>query len=72
MKAGINDGFLTPFKVHRIQTTLDTYFYTSDDDVIEGEVEEGRIYEEKDFNRTIEILLALPSGATVVESLGVF
>ncbi len=55
LKEGINDGFLTPFKVKRIQTTLDTYIYTSDDTVIEGDVEEGRIYEEADFNRIIEI-----------------
>ena len=55
LKEGINDGFLTPFKVKRIKTTLDDYIYTSDDEVIEGEVEEGRIYEEKDFNRIIEI-----------------
>lgn len=55
LKEGINDGFLTPFKVKRIQTTIDTYFYTSDDTIIEGEVEEGRIYEEADFNRIIEI-----------------
>ncbi len=55
LKEGINDGFLTPFKVRRIQTTIDDYIYTSDDTVIEGEVEEGRIYEEADFNRIIEI-----------------
>jgi type I restriction enzyme R subunit len=55
LKEGINDGFLTPFKVMRINTTLDEYVYTSDDQVIEGEVEEGRIYEESDFNRIIEI-----------------
>lgn len=55
LKQGVNDGFLTPFKVKRIQTTLDDYVYTSDDRVIEGEVEEGKIYEEGDFNRTIEI-----------------
>ncbi len=55
LKEGINDGFLTPFKVKRIKTTLDDYIYTSDDEVIEGEVEEGRIYEESDFNRIIEI-----------------
>ncbi len=55
LKEGINDGFLTPFKVKRIQTTLDEYMYVSDDTVIEGEVEEGRIYEESDFNRIIEI-----------------
>ena len=55
LKEGINDGFLTPFKVKRIKTTLDDYRYTSDDTVLEGEVEEGKLYEEKDFNRTIEI-----------------
>ncbi len=51
----MNDGFLTPFKVKRIKTTLDDYVYTSDDQIIEGEVEEGKIYEESDFNRIIEI-----------------
>lgn len=55
LKEGINDGFLTPFKVKRIQTTLDEYIYTPDDKVIEGEVEEGKIYQEEDFNRIIEI-----------------
>ncbi|HRD80298.1 MAG: DEAD/DEAH box helicase family protein [Saprospiraceae bacterium] len=56
LKEGINDGFLTPFKVKRIKTTLDDYRYTSDDTVVEGEIEEGKLYEEKDFNRTIEIV----------------
>jgi type I restriction enzyme R subunit len=55
LKDGINDGFLTPFKVKRIKTTLDEYIYTSDDDLIEGEIEEGKEYKEKDFNRSIEI-----------------
>lgn len=55
LKEGINDGFLTPFKVKTIKTTLDSYIYTSDDQVIEGEVEEGRIYKEADFNKIIEI-----------------
>lgn len=56
LKDGINDGFLTPFKVKRIKTTLDDYRYTSDDTIVEGEIEEGKLYEEKDFNRTIEIV----------------
>jgi len=55
LKEGVNDGFLTPFKVKRIQTTLDKYVYTSDDQIIEGEVEAGKIYQEEDFNRIIEI-----------------
>jgi len=56
LKEGINDGFLTPFKVKRIKTTLDDYVYTSDDQIIEGEIEEGKIYTEPEFNKTIEIL----------------
>ena len=55
LKDGINDGFLTPFKVKRIKTTLDDYIYTSDDYIIEGEVEEGKNYTEDDFNKIIEI-----------------
>lgn len=55
LKEGINDGFLTPFKVKRIQTTIDEYTYVSDDKVVEGIVEAGKTYKEADFNRTIEI-----------------
>jgi len=55
LKEGINDGFLTPFKIKRIKTTLDDYIYTSDDQVVEGEIEEGRLYTEPDFNKIIEI-----------------
>jgi type I restriction enzyme R subunit len=55
LKDGINDGYLTPFRVKQIATTLDEYVYTPDDSVIEGEIEAGRRYEEKDFNKVIEI-----------------
>jgi type I restriction enzyme R subunit len=55
LKDGINDGFLTPFKVKQISTTLDEYVYTSDDTLVEGEIEEGRRYTEADFNKVIEI-----------------
>ncbi|HLA08666.1 MAG TPA: type I restriction-modification enzyme R subunit C-terminal domain-containing protein, partial [Anaerolineales bacterium] len=55
LKEGINDGFLTPFKVRRMQTSLDEYIYTSDDTVVEGEIEVGKVYKESDFNRIIEI-----------------
>ena len=55
LKEGIQDGFLTPFKVKRIQTTLDEYVYTDDDEVIQGEPESGRLYTEGDFNRKIII-----------------
>ncbi len=55
LKDGINDGFLTPFKVKQISTTLDDYVYTPDDRVMEGTVEYGKRYSEADFNRIIEI-----------------
>jgi type I restriction enzyme R subunit len=55
LKDGINDGFLTPFKVKQIATTLDDYVFTPDDKVVEGDVEEGKRYREPQFNRTIEI-----------------
>jgi type I restriction enzyme R subunit len=55
LKEGINDGFLTPFKVKRIKTTMDDYIFTGDDELIDGEVEEGKLYKEADFNKIIEI-----------------
>ncbi len=55
LKEGINDGFLTPFKVKQIASTIDDYIYTSDDDVVLGEIEEGRRYNEGEINRIIEI-----------------
>ncbi len=55
LKDGINDGFLTPFKVRQIATTLDDYVYTPDDHLLEGEVEPGKRYGEDDFNRRIQI-----------------
>jgi type I restriction enzyme, R subunit len=41
--------------VRQFATTLDDYVFTPDDSVLEGEVEEGRRYQESDFNRIIEI-----------------
>ena len=55
LKEGINDGFLTPFKVKQVSTTIDEYVHTPDDKVIEGEIEEKKIYSEADMNRVIEI-----------------
>ena len=55
LKEGIQDGFLTPFKVKRIQSTLDDYVYTPDDEILEGEVDEDHVYTEPDFNTRIVI-----------------
>ena len=55
LKEGINDGFLTPFRVKQFATTIDDYTYTPDDAVVEGEVVPGKRYTESDFNRVIVI-----------------
>jgi len=55
LKDGINDGFLTPFKVKQYSTTLDEYVHTPDDKLIEGQIETGKRYVEADFNKIIEI-----------------
>ena len=56
LKEGINDGFLTPFKVLSIVGTMDEYVYTPGDGiVVSGEPEPGRLYKEGDFNRIISI-----------------
>ena len=55
LRDGIEDGYLTPFKVRQMASTIDDYVYAPEDDVIQGEVEAGRRFTEQDFNRTIEI-----------------
>jgi type I restriction enzyme R subunit len=55
LKQGIQDGYLTPFKVRQIATTIDDYLYTPDDQIVRGEIVDGKRYSERDFNRTIMI-----------------
>jgi len=56
LKEGINDGFLTPFKLMQIVGTMDEYVFTPGDGVvIEGDPEPGKVYTEGDFNRIITI-----------------
>jgi len=55
LKSGINDGYLTPFKVRQIETNLDEYTYTLENETLEGTVNQEKTYTEKDFNRIIEI-----------------
>lgn len=56
LKEGINDGFLTPFKVYPIVGTMDEYVYTPGDGVVvHGDPEPGKVYKEADFNRIITI-----------------
>jgi type I restriction enzyme R subunit len=65
LKEGINDGFLTPFRVKQYATTLDEYRFTSDDKLVEGEIEAGKLYEEKDFNRSIAERRNWPQAASI-------
>ncbi len=53
LKEGINDGFLTPYKVMRITTNIDEFKYSYHEDVVRGEIDEDKTYTIKDFNRTI-------------------
>lgn len=55
LKEGIEDGFLTPFKVRQMISTIDKYVYDPKDQIVSGEIEEDREYDEADFNRKIEI-----------------
>jgi type I restriction enzyme R subunit len=55
LKEGIGDGYLTPFRVRKYQTTIDDYTYTPDDTVVAGDVEVGKLYTGGDFNRVIVI-----------------
>ena len=48
LKQGIEDGYLTPFRVWVSTSNIDTYIYNPDDDV-EGEIDKNKIYTEKDF-----------------------
>jgi type I restriction enzyme R subunit len=34
---------------------MDDYMFTGEDELIDGEVQEGKLYKEADFNRIIEI-----------------
>ena len=54
LKEGIQDGFLTPYKVKRVRTNIDEYIHTSDSKVLQGQATKDR-YDIKDFERTITI-----------------
>ena len=55
LKQGIEDGYLTPFRVCISESNIDTYQYDPTDDV-EGDIDPNKIYTEKDFyNGDIEM-----------------
>lgn len=55
LKDGIGDGFLTPFKVRQMASTLDTYTFSDGDEVVSGEIDPDRVYTEADFNTKLVI-----------------
>jgi type I restriction enzyme R subunit len=55
LKDGIEDGFLTPFRVRKYATNIDEYVYDPEDDVLEGDIEAGEEYTDGDWNTKIEI-----------------
>jgi type I restriction enzyme R subunit len=55
LKDGIEDGFLTPFRVRKYTTNIDEYVYDPEDDVLEGDIAAGEEYTDGDWNTKIEI-----------------
>lgn len=55
LKEGINDGFLTPFRVQEITTNIDTYQFNPEDEILSGEIDPDKIYDMDDQNRIIQI-----------------
>lgn len=54
LRQGIEDGFLTPFKVRQMASTIDEYVWDGTDEIVSGEVEKDR-YTEADFNTKLII-----------------
>ncbi|MBJ7880994.1 EcoAI/FtnUII family type I restriction enzme subunit R [Gelidibacter salicanalis] len=70
LKEGIQDGFLTPYKVKRVTTNIDEYIHTNDSRIIQGEVTKDR-YEIKDYNKSITINQRTDLEArTILEHIG--
>lgn len=54
LNEGINDGFLTPYRVKRVRTNLDELVLTKDDVIVEGESGQD-LYKVEDYDRKIII-----------------
>lgn len=49
LKQGIEDGFLTPFRHINMQSNIDEYIYSPEDEIVSGVVQQGKVYTEEDF-----------------------
>lgn len=73
LKEGIEDGFLSPYKVKRFKTTLDEYTYQIGDNVIAGEIDGEKLYQTKHYNRDIILYERIDLIArTIVEQINTF
>jgi type I restriction enzyme R subunit len=55
LRDGVEDGYLTPFKVRQMASTLDNYVFDGSDVIVVGELEEGTVVTESDFNTKVEM-----------------
>lgn len=55
LREGIEDGYLTPFRVRQYGSDKDVYEFDGTDEVLAGDIEIGDTFAEPDFNRKIEI-----------------
>lgn len=55
LKEGIGDGYLTPFKVRQMASTMDSYTFDEGDEVLSGEIDPDKEYSEADFNTKLVI-----------------
>ena len=55
LREGIEDGYLTPFRVRQYVSSVDSYTFEGEDKVVSGEVADGTSFAEKDFNRIVRM-----------------
>ncbi len=55
LREGIGDGFLTPFKVRQMASTMDSYTFSDEDELISGKIDPDKEYKEADFNTKLVI-----------------
>jgi type I restriction enzyme, R subunit len=73
LKEGIQDGFLSPYKVKRFKTSLDEYSYQIGDSVVHGEVDPNKLYNRKNYNRDIILYEHIDLIAkTIIEQINTF
>jgi type I restriction enzyme R subunit len=49
LKDGINDGFLTPFRVQNFSSELDDFVVKEGDEILKGDAKIGQVFTESDF-----------------------